>query len=120
MVDDRVDRQNSIVILLTGIVVAFVFVPEGWRIPVIVVFAVLEATETLVTWRLSRRGTPKVGAETLIGASGRTLTECRPTGTVRVRGEVWQAQCQTGAAAGQAVRVTGRDGLTLLIERVER
>jgi membrane-bound serine protease (ClpP class) len=107
-------------ILLTGIVVAFLFVPEGWRIPVIVAFAVLEATETLVTWRLSRRGAPKVGAETLIGAGGRTLTECRPSGTVRVRGEVWQARCETGAAVGQAVRVTGRDGLTLVVERIER
>lgn len=122
MVDarQRVGAHNSAVILLTGIVLAFVFVPEGWRIPVIVVFAVIEVTETLVTWRLSRRGAPKVGAETLIGASGRTLRDCRPTGTVRVRGEVWQARCESGANAGQAVRVTGRDGLTLLVEPIEQ
>lgn len=116
----RVGAHNPVVILLTGIVLAFLFAPESWRIPVIVAFAILEATETLVTWRLSRRGAPKVGAETLIGASGRTLTDCRPTGTVRVRGEVWQARCETGARPGQAVRVSGRDGLTLLVEPIER
>jgi membrane-bound serine protease (ClpP class) len=107
------------VILLTGIALAFFVVPEAWRVPVLIGFAILELTETVVTWRLSRRGAPKVGAETLIGATGRVVTACRPAGTVRVRGDIWQAYSDTEIAAGQPVRVHGRDKLTLFVEPLE-
>ena len=103
-------------IFLTGIALAVFAVPEAWRIPVVVGFAILEVAETAITWQISRRGAPKVGAETLTGAAGRAVTDCRPTGTVRVRGEHWQARCEAGVDAGQAIRVTGRDRLTLLVE----
>jgi len=106
-------------IFLTGIVLAIFVVPEPWRVPVVICFAILEVVETTVTWRLSRRWAPKVGSETLIGAVGSAVTDCRPTGTVRVRGEDWQARCVTGAGAGQRVRVHGRDRLTLLVEPVD-
>lgn len=105
-------------ILLTGIALAIFVVPEGWRIPVVVGFAILEIAETAITWHISRRGAPKVGAETLLGATGRAVTDCRPTGTVRVRGEQWQARSEPGVDAGQTIRVIGRDRLTLLVEPV--
>lgn len=105
-------------ILLTGVLLAIFVVPEGWRLPVVIAFAILEVTETVVTWRFSRRGAPKVGAETLIGATGSVVTDCRPVGTVRIRGEVWQARSEPGIAAGQRIRVHGRDRLTLLVEPV--
>jgi membrane protein implicated in regulation of membrane protease activity len=35
---------------------------------------------------------------------------------VRVGGEIWAARCVLGADVGTAVRVEGRDGLTLLVE----
>lgn len=106
-------------ILLLGILLALTVVPDAWDIPVVIGFAILEATETLVTWRLSRRGAPKVGAETLIGAVGSAVTEIRPTGTVRVLGEVWQARSASAVAAGQPVRVNAREGLTLHVEPIE-
>jgi len=108
------------VILLTGIALAFFVAPDGWRLPVVAAFALLEVAETVFTWRLSRRGAPKVGAETLIGAAGRAVTDCRPTGTVRVHGEVWQARCEAGAAAGEPVRVVGRERLMLLVQPLDR
>ena len=103
-------------ILVTGILLALTVVPDAWDIPVVVGFGVLEVAETYITWRLSRRGAPGVGAETLIGAVGTVVTDCKPTGTVRVRGEVWQARSEVAVSAGQDVRVTARDGLTLLVE----
>jgi membrane-bound serine protease (ClpP class) len=108
------------VFLLVGIALAIFVVPDGWRVPVIVGFAILEVVETTVTWRLSRRGKTMVGPETLIGAIGHAITDCRPTGTVRVRGEDWQARCEGGASSAERVRVLGREGLTLLVEPVER
>ena len=103
-------------ILLTGVLLAIFIVPDPWDVPVVIGFAILEVTETVVTWRLSRRGAPKVGAETLIHSVGNAVTDCRPEGTVRIRGEVWQARSDAGAVAGQQVRVIGRDRLTLLVE----
>ncbi len=106
-------------ILLTGVLLAAFVVPDAWAVPTVIGFGILEVGETVVTWRLSRRGAPKVGAETLIGAIGRSVTACRPTGTVRIRGEVWQARCEPGVDAGKRVRIRGRDGLTLLIEPID-
>jgi len=107
------------VIFLTGIALAIFVVPEAWRVPMVIGFAILEIAETTITWHISRRGAPKVGAETLIGAIGRAVTECRPAGTVRVRGEEWQARSDAAVDAGQRVRVLGRERLTLLVEPAE-
>jgi membrane-bound serine protease (ClpP class) len=107
------------VILLTGIALAIFVVPDAWRVPVVIGFAILEVAETAITWHISRRGSPKVGAETLIGATGRVVTECRPAGTVRVRGEEWQARSDAAVVAGQRIRVLGRERLTLLVEPAE-
>ena len=105
-------------IFVTGVLLAFFVVPDAWDVPVVIGFGILEVAETTFWWRRSRRGVPRVGAETLIGAIGIAVTECRPAGTVRVRGEIWQAQCDAGVAAAQPVRVHGRDGLTLIVEPV--
>jgi membrane-bound serine protease (ClpP class) len=36
---------------------------------------------------------------------------------VRIDGELWQARAESGLAAGEPVRVVGRDGLVLEVER---
>ena len=59
------------------------------------------------------------GPETLVGGSGRAITEVRPEGMVRVRGEDWRARSAQGVDAGHRVRVVGRDQLTLIVEPVE-
>jgi len=46
------------------------------------------------------------------------LDPCRPKGQVRVQGEIWEARCEAGADRGESVRIVGRDGLVLLVERV--
>jgi membrane-bound serine protease (ClpP class) len=108
------------VILLIGIGLAIFVFPFPWGIPVVIIAAALEGLETFGTWRWSRRGAAKVGPETLIGGSGRAITECRPEGMVRVRGEDWRARCEAGVAAGHRIRVVGRDQLTLLVEPIEQ
>ncbi len=59
-----------------------------------------------------------VGAQTLIGSRGTTLTACRPEGQITLSGEIWKARCEAGVDQGQMVKVVGRDRLTLLVEPV--
>lgn len=103
-------------ILLIGIGIALFVMPPGWQIPTILAFGILEFAETFLTWRWSRRGRVKVGPETLIGATGRAVTACRPEGVVRVRGEDWRARCEAGVDPGGRIRVVGREELTLVVE----
>jgi membrane-bound serine protease (ClpP class) len=104
------------VILLIGIGLAFFVMPPGWQIPTIVAFAFLEFAETYLTWRWSQRAKARAGPETLIGATGRAITACRPSGMVRVHGEDWRAECEAGIDAGGRIRVVSRDQLTLVVE----
>ena len=54
------------------------------------------------------RGRRKVvGAQTLVGQEAEVLAPCRPTGQVRIGGEIWEARCEDGADAGETVRVVG-------------
>lgn len=106
-------------ILVTGIIIGVFVVPDAWTIPVIAVAVVLEVSETLFTFWWSRRAPPKVGPETLIGATGRVVEPLRPVGRVRVSGEVWQARSEHRIEAGARVRIRGRDRLTLDVDRQE-
>ena len=38
---------------------------------------------------------------------------------MRLDGETWDARCAAGASPGDEVRITGRDKLTLVVDRVE-
>ena len=89
--------------------------PTGWGIAAIVVGMAIELGEAGFWIRLSQRRRPEIGVEALVGASGVAVSECRPRGRVRVRGEHWQAVCDEGADAGDAVVVEGVTGLTLLV-----
>lgn len=113
----RLFGDNDRVILLTGILIAIFVVPDAWTLPVIALAVVVEVGETLFTLWWSRRAPPKVGPETLIGATGRVVEPLRPVGRVRVRGEVWQARSHAEIEAGARIRVTGRDRLTLDVDR---
>lgn len=62
----------------------------------------------------ARRQPVKTGAHTLLGAEGVVVTALEPTGSVRVRGELWTAHVAQGSVPeGASVKVVGRDGLTL-------
>lgn len=67
---------------------------------------------------LSKKRKPAIGVEALAGAKGIVVADCRPTGRVRVAGEVWRATCPAGASAGDEVVVERVEGdLTLLLSR---
>jgi membrane protein implicated in regulation of membrane protease activity len=77
----------------------------------------IELGEAAFWVRISRRLRPRVGAEALIGAEGVALSDCRPSGRVRVRGESWSALCSEGVDAGERVVVLAVADLTLEVRR---
>lgn len=66
----------------------------------------------------ARRGPVVSGREELIGARGEALEDFTREGRVRVHGEVWAAHARVPLRKGQRVHVTGREGLTLMVEPV--
>ena len=52
----------------------------------------------------------------MIGAVGEAITSLSPNGQVKVDGEIWQAHAPTEIRAGDPVRITGVNGLTLEVE----
>ena len=73
--------------LITSIVLA-IFVPDAWRVPVILAGAIIEFLETSISIWISRRAKVKVGPEALIGSVARVIEDCTPDGHLRVRGEI--------------------------------
>jgi membrane-bound serine protease (ClpP class) len=80
--------------------------------------AVLEVGEAVFWTRYLRRYKVKTGVEGLIGERAETIEPCEPRGRVRLRNEIWSAVCEQGAGAGETVRVTAVDGLTVTVEPI--
>jgi len=91
--------------------------PVGFVLPIAhVLAAVMGLLVTLVT----RAQTARIvtGAEGMIGEVGRAASDLEPFGKVFVHGETWEARSGSPVARGQEVRVTGVEGLRLLVERI--
>jgi membrane-bound serine protease (ClpP class) len=54
---------------------------------------------------------------TLIGKQGEARTEVRDEGSVQIDGELWSARSEHSIPAGSHVRVTGREGFILVVEK---
>jgi membrane protein implicated in regulation of membrane protease activity len=86
---------------------------DGWmRYAVIIGGAAIEFAEIAV-WLKWRKVAPKHGMDTLVGMTGVALTDCKPDGQVKVKGQIWTAHCAAGVAEGEAVRVTAVDRIKL-------
>jgi membrane-bound serine protease (ClpP class) len=56
------------------------------------------------------------GSEQLLGMTGEVVEWAECEGRVRVHGEAWAARSKVALKVGDSVSVTGRDGLTLIVE----
>jgi membrane-bound serine protease (ClpP class) len=91
-------------------------VPLGLLLPA----AAVTATGTILLVRLvvaAQRRKPVTGAEGLVGRAGVADTDLRPEGWVRVMGERWRGVSEDEVQAGEPVRVTAVDGLTLKVRK---
>lgn len=100
----------ALFLLLTGTV------GEELGIALVALAAVLEVAEVWFWIAYLKRHRVATGVEGMIGERAKVIEPCVPEGTVRLRGEIWAARSLTGAGAGESVRVTGVDGLTLEVE----
>jgi membrane-bound serine protease (ClpP class) len=104
-------------IMLTRDAVPGVTVGLGFVVPV----ALAMSGITLFLGRLALRAQRQrsvTGIEAMIGAPARARSEIAPgtAGQVDVHGEIWRADSATHIAAGDPVRVTAVNGLTLIVE----
>ena len=98
----------------------------GLSISVIVASTLVSAGLLLLTLTMlvrSRRRAVVTGGAALIGATASVIEWTEGEGRVRLGGEIWRARAapvHSGTLRpGQRVKVQGRDGLMLLVERVE-
>lgn len=118
-------------ILGVGGVIAFVtgsvilFDREGGNIavslPLIVAVSLLTAGFFFIVIRSLFTATRRpvvTGAEELIGATGRIISDFEGSGAMRIHGEQWQVRSGTPMREGDAARVVNREGLILQVEPV--
>jgi membrane-bound serine protease (ClpP class) len=103
---------GSIILMDTGV--------PGFEVPLALVAGVAIAGALIVFgiayFALHSRSRPVVsGREQMIGSTAEAVTAFESAGTVRVHGEMWSARSTTPVRAGQRVRVTGIEGLTLQV-----
>ena len=83
----------------------------------IVLMAVLGAYEYMGYW-LGKRAlhkTPLISLEALISRKGKTTTQLKPRGYVRLGSELWRAKAESEVGVGEEVTVVGVEGMTLLV-----
>ena len=106
-------------ILLVTVLLAVFLLPPPWNAVVAVVGLLLEAVEVtlLRRWskRMGKRAKATTGAEAMVGKRAEVVAECRPKGSVRIKGELWEARCEAGADVGDTVVVESVDELTLVV-----
>lgn len=103
---------GSIILMDTGV--------PGFEVPLALVTGVAIAGALLVFgiayFALHSRSRPVVsGREQMIGSTAEAVTAFDSAGTVRVHGEMWSARSTAPVRAGQRVRVTDIEGLTLQV-----
>lgn len=96
----------------------------GYRLPFGVVIGATLVTAAVAIAGLaaairSRHGRAVSGGEALIGSTG-TVEDWRAgKGRVHLCGETWEAIGHAALVKGQAIRVVGREGLILIVERID-
>lgn len=99
-------------------IVLLIVLPAPWNLVAFIVLLPVWVLE-LVFWSRTVRGRRRVvGAETMIGRHALVISPCRPSGQVRLDGEIWHARCEGEAGSGDTVRVTALEGLTLVVEPI--
>lgn len=101
---------------LTLAIVGLFFMPDPWRLVILVVALCVEVLEVFLWIKFLRRYRVTTGAEGMIGELAVVMSALEPEGNVRVRGEIWNARSSVPVPDGGEVRVAAVEGLTLVVE----
>ena len=101
---------------IIGTVLALAFLDGIWRVLAIAAVAMVELFEIFI-WLRWRKVRSTTGSESLVGMTGQVLSDCRPEGQIKIKGQIWKAHCKEGAATGEEVVVEDVDGLRLNVSR---
>ena len=94
-------------------------IPEPWNVAATFAALALFSLEVFYFYRRMRGVKVVTGAESLVGAVGKSVEPLDPEGHIRVQGELWQARAWEAVPAGTKVRVVAIDNLTLEVETAE-
>ena len=102
----------------------FLFDSNGIKVDlgVIIFFTILTAVFFFVVMKLAVRSQNKpviTGGQNLIGRMAEVSAVTEDSVTVKLLGEAWTAKSSADLAVGDQVKVTGRDGLILYVEKGE-
>jgi len=115
----------AILALVVGSV--FLFKGETWWQPAVNPLLAL-VTSLLVGgffWIVARKALeasskpPSHSLTALVGALGEAKSEIHQEGSAQVLGELWTARSENPIPAGSVIRVTGREGFILTVEKAE-
>jgi len=114
----------SILAVIVGSI--FLFDQPGWQPAVNPVLAVVVSVFVAgFTWIVAQKSLeadqmrPAHDLEALVGAVGEAKTAISDEGSVQVAGELWSAKSHQAIPEGNHVRVTGRDGFSLVVEKID-
>ena len=119
-------REWFLALSILGLVVGsvFLFATDGWQPAVNPMFAavssILYAGFLWVVIRKALQAShakPSHDLSTLIGQIGEAKTRIHADGSVQVAGELWSARSEKSIPNGSPVRVVGREGFVLLVEK---
>ena len=104
----------------------FLFDQPGWQPTVNPVLAVIVSVFVAgFTWIVANKALeaesmrPAHDLEALVGVVGEAKTSIQDEGSVQVAGELWSAKSQQSIPEGTHIRVTGRDGFRLVVEKID-
>ena len=114
----------SIAAVIVGSI--FLFDQPGWQPAVNPILAVIVSVFVAgFTWIVAKKALeadsmrPAHDLEALVGAVGEAKTSVQDEGSVQVAGELWSAKSQHAIPEGTHIRVTGRDGFRLVVEKID-
>ena len=114
---------GGVVAMILGSLMLYDEPGAGLRISWYVIIPAVGGTAGLVVFALSfgvraLYDRPTTGPEAMVGATAVVKTPLAPAGQVLVDGELWRAVSEDGPVpAGETVRVTAVEGLTLKVKR---
>jgi membrane-bound serine protease (ClpP class) len=114
---------GGLIAFVVGSLILFDTDTPGMNIglPVIAAVATVGGLAIVATgWLASRslRRPVVTGVQTMVGATAEVIENFSGTGRIRYGGEIWNALSASAVRAGQMVRITRVDGLTVWVEPV--